>query len=136
MANYTGQKPSFSLFEDEAFNTAWSNAPLKEQSQAQSNPMVSEDPLISPSTAMAAAKGAQAGGLPGALMSGGINSLLTSGAAAGGPYAIAGGLLLSEFQAAQEDKARAEAERIANEKKRMANMQNVLQQNARTTFKV
>ena len=138
MANYMGQKPSFTLFDDEAFNTAWSNAPLKERSQAESNPMASsiEDPFISPQTAMAGVKGAQAGGLSGALMSGGISSLLTSGAAAGGPYAIAGGLLLSELEAAQRAKAEQEAQEIANEKNRRANMQNILQQNARTTFKV
>lgn len=139
MGNYMGQKPSFTLFDDEAFTTKWSNTPLRERSQAESNnPMASsmEEPFISPQTAMAGVKGAQAGGLSGALMSGGISSLLTSGAAAGGPYAIAGGLLLSELEAAQRAKAEQEAQEIANEKNRRANMQNVLQQNARTTFKV
>ena len=69
-------------------------------------------------------------------MSGGVSSLLTSGAAAGGPYAIAGGLLLSELEAAQKEKARVEAEKIQNEKDRMANMQGQLNAQSRTVFRV
>jgi hypothetical protein len=91
---------------------------------------------MSKSTIAAGVKGAQAGGLSGALMAGGVNSLLTSGAAAGGPYAIAGGLLLSELQAAQEAKAQAEAQRVENEKNRMANMQGQLNSMSKTVFKV
>lgn len=134
MANYMGNSPSYSLFDDESFNTAWSNAPLRDKNQSELP--IKEDQLISPSTASAGIKGAQAGGLSGALMAGGVNSLLTSGAAAGGPFAIAGGLLLSELQAAQEAKALAEAQKIENEKNRMANMQNQLNAQSRTVFKV
>ena len=125
-----GNSPSYSLLDDMEFRTAFSGQP-----QAQSQPAQQEG-LLSPSTAQAAARGAQSGGLSGALMSGGVNSMLTSGMAAGGPYAIAGGLLLSELQAAQEAKARQEAEMIANEKARNQNMQNQLNQNARTVFRV
>lgn len=130
MANYMGNSPSYSLLDDMEFRTAFGGQP-KQQMQAET-----QEQLISPSTAQAAARGAQSGGLSGALMSGGVNSMLTSGMAAGGPYAIAGGLLLSELQAAQEAKARQEAEMIANEKARNQNMQNQLNQNARTVFKV
>lgn len=132
----TFNKPAYSLLGDEEFRTNWSNAPLKEASGQSLDSGMGNDPLFSQSTAQAAARGAQSGGLSGALMAGGVNSLLTSGAAAGGPYAIAGGLLLSELQAAQEAKARQEAEMIANEKARNQNMQNQLNQNARTVFKV
>ena len=132
----TFNKPAYSLLGDAEFRTNWSNAPLKEDSGQSLDSGMGNDPLFSQSTAQAAARGAQSGGLSGALMSGGVNSLLTSGAAAGGPYAIAGGLLLSELQAAQEAKARQEAEMIANEKARNQNMQNQLNQNARTVFRV
>lgn len=131
MANYMGNSPSYSLLDDMEFRTAFSGQP-----QTQQQASAQQEGLLSPSTAQAAARGAQSGGLSGALMSGGISSLLTSGAAAGGPYAIAGGLLLSELEAAQRAKAEQEAQEIANEKNRRSNMQNVLQQNARTTFKV
>lgn len=131
MANYMGNSPSYSLLDDMEFRTAFSGQP-----QAQQQASAQQEGLLSPSTAQAAARGAQSGGLSGALMSGGVNSMLTSGMAAGGPYAIAGGLLLSELQAAQEAKARQEAEMIANEKARNQNMQNQLNQNARTVFKV
>lgn len=130
-------KGNYSLFDDEAFRTNWSNAPLREsQTQSVYQTDQTSEPLVSTSTAQAAARGAQSGGLSGALMSGGVNSLLTSGAAAGGPYAIAGGLLLSELEAAQKEKARVEAEKIQNEKDRMANMQNQLNAQSRTVFKV
>lgn len=133
----TFNKPAYSLLGDAEFRTNWSNAPLKEASgQSLDSGMGGNDPLFSQSTAQAAARGAQSGGLSGALISGGVNSMLTSGMAAGGPYAIAGGLLLSELQAAQEAKARQEAEMIANEKARNQNMQNQLNQNARTVFRV
>lgn len=133
MANYTPYgSDRYSLLGDMDFQNSF--AP--KQAMASQTAIPAEEPLISPSTAMAGAKGAQAGGLSGALMAGGINSLFTSGAAAGGPYAIAGGLLLSELEAAQRAKAEQEAQEIANEKNRRASMQNVLQQNARTTFKV
>ena len=131
MANYMGNSPSYSLLDDMEFRTAFSGQP-----QTQQQASAQQEGLLSPSTAQAAARGAQSGGLSGALMSGGISSLLTSGAAAGGPYAIAGGLLLSELEAAQEAKARQEAEMIANEKARNQNMQNQLNQNARTVFRV
>lgn len=133
MANYTPYgSDKYSLLGDMQFQNAF--APKQELATAPQ--AAAEEPFLSNSTAMAGVKGAQAGGLSGALMSGGISSLLTSGAAAGGPYAIAGGLLLSELEAAQRAKAEQEAQEIANEKNRRANMQNVLQQNARTTFKV
>lgn len=131
MANYMGNSPSYSLLDDMEFRTAFSGQP-----QTQQQASAQQEGLLSPSTAQAAARGAQSGGLSGALMSGGVNSMLTSGMAAGGPYAIAGGLLLSELQAAQEAKARQEAEMIANEKARNQNMQNQLNQNARTVFRV
>ncbi len=126
-----GNSPSYSLLDDMEFRTAFSGQP-----QTQQQASAQQEGLLSPSTAQAAARGAQSGGLSGALMSGGVNSMLTSGMAAGGPYAIAGGLLLSELQAAQEAKARQEAEMIANEKARNQNMQNQLNQNARTVFRV
>jgi hypothetical protein len=131
MANYMGNSPSYSLLDDMEFRTAFSGQP-----QTQQQASAQQEGLLSPSTAQAAARGAQSGGLSGALISGGVNSMLTSGMAAGGPYAIAGGLLLSELQAAQEAKARQEAEMIANEKARNQNMQNQLNQNARTVFRV
>lgn len=131
MANYMSDSPYYSLLGDKQFQTAFSN-PQKQMQVSQD----STDPWINKNTASAAAQGAQSGGLSGMLMSGGVNSLLTSGAAAGGPYAIAGGLLLSELQAAQEAKARQEAEMIANEKQRNSNMQGQLNQNARSTFRV
>lgn len=136
MANYMGNSPSYSLLDDMEFRTAFSGQP-----QAQQQASAQQEGLLSPSTAQAAARGAQSGGLSGALMSGGVSSMLgaeSMGAAmaGGGPYAIAGGLLLSELQAAQEAKARQEAEMIANEKARNQNMQNQLNQNARTVFRV
>jgi hypothetical protein len=131
MANYMGNSPSYSLLDDMEFRTAFSGQP-----QTQQQASAQQEGLLSPSTAQAAARGAQSGGLSGALISGGVNSMLTSGMAAGGPYAIAGGLLLSELQAAQEAKARQEAEMIANEKQRRSDMQNMLQQNSRTRFMV
>lgn len=127
MSPYGGS--SYSLLDDNEFKSSFSNP-------QQVQPTDQDDPMLSQSTAQAAARGAQSGGLSGALMSGGVSSLLTSGAAAGGPYAIAGGLLLSELQAAQEAKARQEAEMIANEKARNTNIQNQLNQNARSTFRV
>lgn len=128
MANYMGNSPSYSLLDDMEFKSSFDNY----QAPAQ----VPQESFISPSTAQAAARGAQSGGLSGALMAGGVSSLLTSGAAAGGPYAIAGGLLLSELEAAQKEKARVEAEKIQNEKDRMANMQGQLSAQSRTVFRV
>lgn len=129
MANYTPyQQDKYSLL-SELPNTQYGNSQLPFEPQAQES-------LIDPSTIRASYGGMQAGGLSGALMSGGVSSLLTSGAAAGGPYAIAGGLLLSELEAAQKAKAQQEAEKIANEKTRMANMANALQSNSKTVFRV
>lgn len=123
-----GNSPSYSLLDDMEFKSSFDNYQAPTQ--------ITQEPFISPGTAQSAARGAQSGGLSGALMAGGVNSLLTSGAAAGGPYAIAGGLLLSELEAAQKEKARVEAEKIQNEKDRMANMQSQLNNQSRTVFRV
>ena len=130
-----GNSPSYSLLDDMEFKTSFGK-PMEQLA-----PQAQQESFISPGTAQAAARGAQGGGLSGALMSGGTAAMLgaESGSAAmagGGPWAIAGGLLLSELQAAQEAKARQEAEMIANEKNKNQNMQNQLNQSARTVFRV
>lgn len=139
MANYMGpyNGSSYSLFDDEDFKTAFSGG----GQGSQRSPAEAPEPWISKNTQAAMASGGKSGGLSGALMSGGVSSMLgaeSMGAAmaGGGPYAIAGGLLLSELQAAQEAKARQEAEQISNEKQRRSDMQNMLQQNSRTRFMV
>lgn len=82
-----------------------------------------DDSITSKDVARSAMYGAQSGGVSGALTSGGIMSILgPSGMAGGGPYALAGGLILSQIEAAQKAKAQQEAERIQNEKQRMADM--------------
>lgn len=135
MAEFTyGLKDNGSfMLDDEQFNKYWANQKKPIEASGVQSP--EDGPLVSPSTAQAAARGAQSGGLSGALISGGVSSMLTSGMAAGGPYAIAGGLLLSELEAAQKEKARVEAEKIQNEKDRMANMQNQLNAQSRTVFR-
>jgi len=84
------------------------------------------DPMIrsmSHDVARATAYGAQSGGISGALTSGGIMSMLgPSGMSGFGPYAAAGGLILSQIEAHQKALAAQEQERIENEKKRRANM--------------
>lgn len=94
----------------------------------------SEDPMFSKDVARATGYGAQSGGLSGALTSGGVTSLLTNGAAAGGPYAIAGGLILSQIEAAQKAKAAAEQERIEGEKNRMEKTRQAYASNANMSF--
>ena len=111
-------------------------APSQGQSQGQQS-----EPWIKPETAQAAYSGMQSGGLSGALMGGGTQAMLgaeSMGAAmaGGGPWAIAGGLLLSELEAAQKAKAQREAEEIANEKNKRTNMTNLLQNNSKTKFSV
>jgi hypothetical protein len=122
------QKP-YSLLDNQEFKTAYGT---EEKSSAPE----AEEPMFSKSTAQAAAQGAQFGGLSGALTAGGVSSLLTSGAAAGGPYAIAGGLILSQIEANQKAKAAAEQERVQNEKNRMASMQSMYEKMANQSYNV
>lgn len=89
----------------------------------------------------AAMSGAQSGGLSGALTSGGVSAMLGAEnmeAAMGGmgPYAIAGGLVLSQIEAAQKAKAAQEQERIANEKGRRGQMLAQFNRNANLDFNV
>jgi len=130
MAGYFDNKPQYTLLDNPQFQSAYSgqgkqDISLKDQGQ---------DPMFSPDVARAAAYGAQSGGLSGALTSGGVTSLLTNGAAAGGPYAIAGGLILSQIEASQKAKAAAEQERIANEKNRMNATKQAYMNNANLKF--
>lgn len=87
-----------------------------------------KEPMFSKDTAQAIQSGAQAGGMSGALVSGGV--------ASGNPYALAGGLILSQIEAAQKAKAQAEAQRVADEKSRMANTQSMYEKMANQTYGV
>jgi len=123
MAGYIPQlgqqaQSQYSLIDLPQFQTSYSQTSPQEAAAP-----AAQDPAISPAVAKSAAYGAQSGGLSGALTSAGTTSLLTSGAAAGGPYAIAGGLILSQIEAAQKAKAAHEQEQIENEKSRMAKTQ-------------
>lgn len=95
-----------------------------------------QEPLMSKDTARAAAYGAQSGGLSGALMAGGINSMLTSGMAAGGPYALAGGAVLSMIEAQQRKKAEKEAAEAAQAKQIKDDTVNQYNIMAKTNFGV
>ena len=91
---------------------------------ASSYELPDKEPMFSKDTAQAIQSGAQAGGISGALTSGGISSMLGKGGmAGGGPYALAGGLILSQIEAAEKAKADAEKQRIRNEMDRRNNMQ-------------
>lgn len=135
MAGYIPQigqqaQSQYSLIDLPQFQTAYSQTP------AQAVPAQEGGSFLSPDVAKAAAYGAQSGGVSGALISGGTTSLLTSGAAAGGPYAIAGGLILSQIEAAQKAKAAHEQEVIANEKERMSKTQQAYASMANQRFGV
>lgn len=127
MANYYDPN-KYSLIDSPEFQTAYSNYRPNQMAD------VKNEPFMSPEVARSAAYGAQSGGLSGALISGGTTSLLTSGAAAGGPYAIAGGLILSQIEAAQKAKAEQEAQKIQAEKEKQAKMMNVYAKMANQKF--
>jgi hypothetical protein len=122
MAEYIKNNQSkFSLLDTPEFQTMYSK-PSGGGAQTQSAESSADESksFLSPDVARATAYGAQSGGLSGALTSGGVTSMLgPAGMAGGGPYAVAGGLILSQIEAAQKAKAEAEQERIKNEKIRM-----------------
>jgi len=96
-----------------------------------------QKPMMFDDTARAAAYGAQSGGLSGALTSGGVASMLGAGGmAGGGPYAVAGGLILSQIEAAQKAKAQAEIQRVTDERNRMASAQSMYEKMANQTYEV
>jgi len=110
--NYMGGQ--YSLLNDPKFQTAYSG-PGVQQAAVVSDAPEEENLLGDKGTRQAAAAGMRSGGLSGALMSAGM--------ASGNPYAIGGGLILSQIEQAQKAKAQAEQERIENEKNRRDNMQ-------------
>lgn len=139
--NYTPMLNEYSNPNDYVIDTI-ANAPVDYSTQMSNGSPASipESPMdfsMSPDTARAAAIGAQSGGLSGALTSGGIASMLGSGGlAGGGPYALAGGLILSQIEAAQKAKAAQEQERIANEKGRRSQMLAQFNRNSNLDFNV
>lgn len=138
MANYVPyQQSDYSLLDNPQFQSYFSgkDAGVESQSGLPQKAATSQD-LVSPSTARAAANGAQFGGASGALISGGVSSMLTNGAGAGGPYALAGGLILSQIEAAQKAKAQQEAERVQNEKDTMEKTRQSYMNNANMRFGV
>lgn len=113
----------------------------KYQSSMQRQPQEAQaqEQLMRPDTQKATAAGMQSGGVSGALMAGGVQSMIGSGsmsaAMAGmGPYAIGAGLLLSELEASKNAKAAQEQERIANEKNRQNRMQSAFSSMANSKF--
>jgi len=129
MANYYNPN-GYSLIDIPEFKTAYSNSVQPEQKKP-------EESLISPEVARATAYGAQSGGISGGLIAGGLTSSLAPGGLAGaGPYAVAGGLILSQIEAAQKAKLEQEQERIANEKNRQAKLDNVYQRMGSMRFGV
>ena len=129
MATYINPK-KYSLLDElpsTQYGTPQKTARLQETSMMQGGgDWLDSFGSMSPGTAQATTQGLQSGGLSGALMSGGM--------AAGNPYAIAGGLVLSEIEAKQKAKAAKEQEDIANEKQRRSNIMNLLQSNSKTRF--
>lgn len=129
MANYQPYNANqYSLLDVPEFKSSYQGSPSSYIQQPQ------QESMMDPSTARAAAYGAQNGGISGALTAGGVSSLLSNGASAGGPYAIAGGLILSQIEAAQKAKQAQEDERVANEKNRMNKMQQAYANNANLRF--
>jgi hypothetical protein len=118
-----------SIMDLPAFQQSYSKKPESEPE--------TKEPFLSPDVARATAYGAQSGGLSGALTSGGVTSMLgPAGMSGGGPYAVAGGLILSQIEAAQKAKAAAEQEKIDNEKIRMAKTQAAYANMANQSFGV
>lgn len=135
---YNGPTPS--IFEkfvnspEYKFNSSLSKRSLPVSTQ-QSSPQANS--LMSDPVARATAQGAQAGGASGALISGGVTSMLgPAGMSGGGPWAAAGGLILSQIEAAKAAKAREEQERVQNEKDRRNNMIGLYNNMAQTRFGV
>lgn len=136
MANYFSPD-KYSLLDNPQFQTQFSGPGQQIQAQPAQQVTQQSDPLLSPDVARATAYGGQAGGLSGALTSGGVASVLgPAGMAGGGPYAIAGGLILSQIEAAQKAKAEAEKQKIQDEKDRQSKLSNVYARMANQQFGV
>lgn len=128
MANYYDPN-GYSLIDLPEFKTAYSG---QQQTQAPK-----EELPFTPEVARATAQGAQHGGISGALISGGAAASLAPGGLAGaGPYAVAGGLILSQIEAAQKAKMEQEQEKIQQEKNRQAKLANVYQGMGKMRFGV
>lgn len=125
MAAYMPQG-QYSLLNDPQFETAYSG--IKASNMVDKAPVQEESILGDKDTRQAAAAGMRSGGLSGALLSGGI--------ASGNPYAIGGGLILSQIEEAQKAKAAQEQERIENEKARMVAMKTQYNNMANMSFKI
>lgn len=108
-----GYNPNkYSLLDDQQFQTAYGTP------AAPTEP-ATDEPFLSKDTARAAAYGAQSGGLSGALTSGGVTSALMGGLTTGNAAAMGGGLILSQIEARQKEKAaKAQAEADAENKRR------------------
>lgn len=98
-----------------------------------------QTPWYEPSadTRSAALQGAQAGGVSGALTSGGLTSMLGEGGMSGaGPYALLGGLILGQIEKQNELKAQKELQRVADEKAKLANQQKLAMDMSRQVYNV
>jgi hypothetical protein len=132
------RKDKFSFLNDPAFKFQSSMAPpapssaIPQRSAPAQSGMNYNDDVY-----RAAAQGAGAGGVSGALISGGLTAALKPGGMSGaGPWAAGGGLILSQIEAAKAAKARQEQERVENEKSRRGNMMNLYNNMSSTNFRI
>lgn len=97
----------------------------------------SNQPLVSKDTRDAALAGGRSGGLSGALMGGGVSSMLGEGGlAAGGPYALAGGLILSQIEAKQAEDAQKQAQYEQDIRSQKDDLLGLARERARQVYKV
>ncbi len=95
------------------------------------------DYTMDPETRSAAMSGLKSGGVSGALMSGGISSMLGKGGmAGGGPYALAGGLVLSQIQARMEEDKAIQDKYDADMANQQNNLMALAQKRSRDVYKV
>lgn len=102
-------QPTGTPMNESGYDDVGSIIDLMQSSKEYKEAPQSEEPSfqLDPETRSAAMSGAGSGGVAGALTSGGLASMLGKGGmSGGGPYALAGGLVLSQIQARMaEDKA-------------------------------
>ena len=93
--------------------------------------------LLNPETANSVNSGMRSGGASGALVSGGLSSMLGSGGmSAGGPYALAAGLVLSQIEARQKEDAEAQAQYEKDTKEQQGNLMSLASRRAQNVYKV
>ena len=137
----TQQKSQYSIMDNQQFQNIFdqdSDSYIgggNKKSNISGYEKIDNTPFMSADVARASVSGAQAGGVSGGLISGGLTASLAEGGLAGaGPYAVAGGFILSQLEAAQKAEADAEKQRIKNEMDRRDNMQKTYASMANQTF--